>query len=221
MGTSDKLLWFSSISLESVILFRAFYTGLAARYRLFYSYFGVVLIFELIRFYCLHFSPNDYFLLYWSTELFVALASFAVVVEIFRQTLGHYGGVARLMKTSLQVGVPVTLAYVVLLPRGSNSFPRFVADFGRDLRYVQAVFVVVILWLLTRYRIPMGRNLLGLIIGYSFWLAFDVSILTLLSLPGNQSSPAIRWMSSVSYVATLVIWCFTLWSMDSEPFAPK
>jgi len=39
---------------------------------------------------------------------------------------------------------------------GFASLSRAIADLGRDLRYVEAAILLVMLWLLMRYRIPLG-----------------------------------------------------------------
>jgi hypothetical protein len=92
---------------------------------------------------------------------------------------------------------------------------------GRDLRYVEAGVLLVMLWLFVRYRILLGRNLLGLIIGYSFWVGLNVVNLAFWFLPGNGFSILLRGLLPATYLITLSIWCVTLWSAQPEPVQPS
>jgi hypothetical protein len=76
------------------------------------------------------------------------------------------------------------------------------------------------LWLFARYRIPFGRNLLGLTAGNAFWVGLNVLNLALWSLPGNGVSLLLRSLLPASYLVTLGIWCATLWSARPDPVQP-
>jgi hypothetical protein len=91
---------------------------------------------------------------------------------------------------------------------------------GRDLRYVEAVVLLLMLWLLLRYRIPLGRNLLGLSIGYSFWVGINVVNLAFWFVPENEFSNVLRGLLPATYLSTLGVWCVTLWSAYPEPVQP-
>jgi len=74
--------------------------------------------------------------------------------------------------------------------------------------------------LFSLYRIPAGRNLKGLIVGYGFFIALSVVNLAFVFQPENPLAPLARKLASVSYLVTLVIWCGALWTLHPEPFAP-
>jgi len=54
-----------------------------------------------------------------------------------------------------------------LVQGGFSSISRALADLSRNLRYVEAGILLVMMWLFVRYRIALGRNRLGVMIGYS------------------------------------------------------
>jgi hypothetical protein len=160
---------------------------------------------------------------YWPTELATILASYAVIIEIFRWSTRHKPGIRRLTQNALLIVFTLTLAYAAsdFVQGRLGSLSHAIADLGRDLRYVEAGILLVMLWLFLRYRIPLGRSLLGLIIGYSFWVGLNVVNLAFWFLPGNEFSILLRGLLPATYLITLSIWCVTLWSAHPEPVQPS
>jgi hypothetical protein len=220
MGTN--FIWWSAIALEAAILFRSAPSALLKKYPLFYAYIGCVLLIEVLRF-CSHtFTPNFYPAFFWHTEPVTIVASYAVILDIFRKGLRHNPGVARRAQKLLLVVFVIALTYAAsdLLHGGFASMPRATADLGRYLRYVEGALLFMMLWLFGRYRISLGRNLLGLTIGYSLLVGLDVINLALLSFPGNELSIGLRKLVPITYLLTLIIWCASLWSSQPNPVTP-
>ena len=96
-----------------------------------------------------------------------------------------------------------------------------ILELGRDLRYVEGGVLLAMLGFLAHYRVSLGRNLLGLIIGYSFWVGINVVNLSLWFLPGNEFSILLRASLPATYVIALAIWCVTLWSAQTECVQPS
>ena len=227
VSMTANLIWWSAIALEAVILLQASRTHLIRKYALFYSYIGIVLLADILRLCCHQFAPNLYPTFYWQTEFVTIVASYAVMLEIFRQSVRHNPGVARLTRNLLAIVFCLTLTYASLnlLQDGftsgfTSSLPRATADLGRYFRYVEGALLLGMLWLFARYRIPFGRNLLGLTAGNAFWVGLNILNLALWSLPGNGVSFLLRSLLSASYLATLAIWCATLWSAQPDPVQP-
>jgi hypothetical protein len=218
-----NLIWWSAIALEAVILLRGRTVGLLKKYPLFYAYIACVLVKEIIGLLTSQLAPNSYESVYWPTELATILASYAVIIEIFRWSTRHKPGIRRLTQNALLIVFTLTLAYAAsdFVHGGFGSLSHAIADLGRDLRYVEAGILLVMLWLFARYRIPLGRNLLGLIIGYSFWVGLNVVNLAFWFLPGNGFSILLRGLLPATYLITLSIWCVTLWSAHPEPVQPS
>lgn len=220
---SLDFVWYGAIALEAVILVRAAFTHLIRKYILFYSYIGLVFLADIIRLCCNQFAPHLYPTVYWQTELITIVASYAVMLEIFRQSVRHNPGVARLTRNFLAILFCLTLTYASLnLLQGgfTSSLARVTADMGRYLRYVEGALLLGMLWLFARYRVPLGRNLLGLTGGNAFWVGLNILNLALWSLPGNGVSVLLRRLLPASYLVTLGIWCATLWSAQPDPVQP-
>jgi multisubunit Na+/H+ antiporter MnhE subunit len=152
-------------------------------------------------------------------ELATVVASFAVIVEIFRGSVRHNPGIVRFIQNALLMAFGITAFYVCLSFSygGLTSIFRGIEQLGRDLRFVEGGLVIALLWLLVRYRITLGRNLLGLIVGYSFWIGINLTDFAFLPAPGDETSRFLRVIVPASYAVTLAVWCTTLWSAQPEP----
>ena len=224
VSMSADFIWWGAIGLEAVILFRASCTRLIRKYALFYAYVALVLLADILRLCCYQLTPNLYPTLYWQTELVTIVASYAVMIEIFRQSVRHNPGVARLIRNLLLIIFCLTLSYLslnVLRDGFTSSVPRATADMGRYLRYVEGMLLLGMLWLFARYRIRFGRNVLGLIVGNAFWVGLNIANLAFWSLRGNELSILLRKLLPASYVVTLGIWCASLWSAQPDPVQPE
>lgn len=217
----SSFVWSLSIALELALLTRGF-AGLVRKYALFYAYIGCVLAKDLTCLICYTFAPNLYAKVFWPTELITIVASFAVIIEIFRGSVRHNPGIVRFTQTFLVIAFALTTFYVLVdsLQRGSTTAYRAIAELGRDLRLLEGALLIVLLWLFVRYGIALGRNLLGLIIGYSFWIGVNLMDFAFL-YTGNGSSVFLRSLVPACYVITLAIWCSTLWAVQTEPAQPE
>ena len=217
-----NVVWCVGTSLVAVLLIRGALTGLLRRYPFFYAYISSVLLKEVVGLWSYRFAPSLYQPLYWLTELATIVVSYAIIVEIFRAGLRHNPGIANNSQKLLISIFVLTFSYAatdLLHGRFASAF-RAIAELGRDLRYIEGALLLVVLWLFIQYRISLGRNLLGLIAGYSFWVGFNVVNLMLWFLPGNGVSVLLRRMLPITYVATLGIWCVALWSSQPEATKP-
>ena len=217
-----QIIWWVGTSLTAVILIRGGLARNSTRYPLFYCYIGSVLLKEIVGLFCYQFYPHLYRPAYWLTELATIVASYAVMVEIFRHSLRHNPGISRKGQKLLLAAFAITVSYAAtgLLHGRFADATRAIAEVGRDLRYIEGALLLLLLWLFVRYRILLGPNLLGLIVGYSFWVGLNVINLAIVFLPDNEFSTLARRLEPVTYVATLTIWCAALWSSRPEPVQP-
>jgi hypothetical protein len=79
---------------------------------------------------------------------------------------------------------------------------------------VQIAATLVLTAVVLVYRIPISRNLKGIIFGYGFYLGTVVMNLTFLGILGERVQLASSRIQAVSYTATLAIWNAALWSYE-------
>lgn len=208
--------------MEALLLVRGSKQKLFARYPLFYSYIACVLLIEILRLYWYKTQLDSYQTAYWYTELLMVLIGYGVISEIYRRSLEHHPGVAHRAQRILLAVFIVTLVEVAVdtFTGPSGSWVLAIAKLGRDLRYVELALWMVILALFSLYRIPAGRNLKGLILGYGFFITVRVANLAFVFHPAKWFSSIAPRLPSLTYLITLTIWCAALWSRFPEPGPP-
>lgn len=206
-------------SAEVLLLVRSIQGNFYKRYPTFYFYLGSVLIVSLLRFTVALFHPNSYPAFYWYSQYFAATIGYAVILEIYSQAFEKYRGAVRVAKGFLFcILAAVVVKIVAGAVSGSGWFSgETMAGVERDMRALQAALLLVIIAVLAYYRIPTGRNLMGIVAGYTFYVATTVVSVGFGSLPGFGSRPGWRSVIPVAYLATLSIWCFALWSYQPNP----
>src|SRR6267143_5808870 len=189
------------------------------RYPTFYFYVGSVLIVSLLRFAVFTFRPSSYPAFYWYTQYFAATVGYAVILEIYSQIFKKYRGAVRIANGLLLCILAAVILKIVAGAGSGSGWPpgNTMAALERDMRALQSVLLFVIIALLAYYKVPIGRNVIGIVGGYSFYVATSVMALGFGSLPGFGSRPAWRSALPIAYLATLMIWSFALWSYHANP----
>jgi hypothetical protein len=219
-----NLVWSSAVVLEVTVLFRGWKAGLLGKYSYFYACIAWFLLRDALCFWAYRQSLELYRTIYWDTNLVTIAASFGICFKIFRDALRHSPGVARAMQKLLLVVFVITLTYAasdLLHFHGKvSAIVRAVASLALYLSYLEAALLLVMLWLFGRYRIALGRNLLGLIAGFSLWVAFDVMMLYSLFHPSDLNAIGLRRLGPITFVLALMVWCAGFWRLQPEPAEP-
>ncbi len=214
-----QILWWIGNATEAFILVRSVKGKLYGKYPAFYFYLSTVLFIELLRFATYTLQPSLHRVLYWYTEYVAATIGYAVILEIYRQALKSSPGAARIARTFL-LGMLAAVILKVMVNALSGpvwSPAATSAELERNLRTVQLLLLFGIVALLAYYRIPTGRNLKGITLGYSFYVLACVMSLAFGSLPDYALRSAWRLVQPVAFLAALFIWSGTLWSYQPSP----
>ena len=203
------------IVLMGLIIGRAIRGKLLLKYPLFYLYLSYVFIQSVICFAVFYWSKSNYARVYWTTESVAVILGCGVIWEIYTQTLALYAGAAKLAKAALLVAMLIAVTRILIQPRanrGTLFAGEITAELDRNMREIQAVFLSLILALLLYYSIPLGRNLKGMIAGYTLYigaLIFGLAFRTYLRVEFQ--------LAPVAYTSTLGIWCSSLWFYSPNP----
>ncbi len=214
-----EILRWTANSAVILLLVRSTQGRFYRRYPTFYFYLGSVLIVSLLRFAVFTFRASSYPAFYWYSQYFAATIGYAVILEIYSQAFKKYRGAVRVANGLLLCILAAVILNIVAGAASGSAWPpgETMAALERDMRALQSVLLFVIIALLAYYKVPIGRNLIGIVVGYSFYVATSVMSLGFGSLPGFGSRPGWRSVSPIAYLATLLIWCFTLWSYYNNP----
>jgi len=213
----SAFIWWGSIALEVVLVGRAWQCGLLRRYPLFYGYIFFVVAEDFLRLATVK-NTELYNYAYWISEFLAIAAGCAVVFEIYRLALYSYPGAARVIRNVLMF--VFAMAFAKGLANGLN-FHRWRAEASalgveRIVRTVQGIAILALVTLFLAYSIPFGKNLRGILLGYSLFIAWRIVCLTFVAAQGRDF-----WFYaySASYVVVLSLWLAHLWSYEPVPEA--
>jgi hypothetical protein len=212
-------IWWAGIFLEAAILLRGICCRSFVKYTYFYTYISCVLIVDLTRYFVFKYDAPAFRNWYWSTEFLSVAIGYGVILEIVRQTLARYQGPARFGSRILWTSFFAVLAYVAYKSATVTNWsaPATGAELERDLRTVQAFVLAGILILISHYRIEIGQNLKGMILGYGAFIAFSVMNLAVQAYAGPPVREFSRGVQSYSFFIPLLVWVITLWSFHPAP----
>jgi hypothetical protein len=220
-----QVIWWSSIALESLLLFRAFRGKLKSRFPAFYFYIAFVLLQDLVCFAIARRfpGPDDYNHAYWTAEFLCVLVSCGIVLEIYRVGLAPYPGAARMARRILGLVfvlvVVKTIVNVAIDPRWWTAATATGVE--GTLRAIQGAAIVSLVALFLFYSIPFGRNLRGIVLGYGLFVCWSVVCLTLASSAGHTLHNWLGFLYSASYPVFLALWLVPLWSYESIPLPQR
>ena len=182
----------------------------------FYSYMILTALLGLLRLYIYAFQPSEYMALYWWTQFLIVGAGFGVTWEIFGLTLRCYPGVrnlARFLVTSVFLVVVAPLLLTVL----SGQFALGVMSLERNIRAVEITLLLSLVVLVMYYRLPIGRNLFGLFLGYGLFLTSHIVALFLHNTLGPSAQSWLNLFRQICELLVVFIWLATLWNEHPVP----
>ena len=211
--------WGLGLALEGLLLVRAIFGDLFRRYPLFYFYVGWVLALSAVRLIIYVAEPTFYRAFYWYTQPFSVLVGCGLVWEIYRQALGRYPGAARMARNLLLFVLLVVLSKILVTAWNGPGWWQAgtTAQLERDMRTVQGILLIALIFVLAHYEIPLGRNLKGMILGYALFISTSVIDLTLRLFLGDSFQKSWQYLQPIFYLAALSVWGFTLWSYQTVP----
>ncbi len=214
----SQFIWWGSDALEVLLLIRAWQGGLLFRYPLFYAYIFFVVVQDVPRFLTLRWNENAYGYVYWTTEYLAVAAGCAVVYEIYRIALYSYPGAARIIRNVLMFVFAMAFAKGLANATNVHQWWEEATALGveRTVRTVQGIAIIALVSLFLAYSIPFGKNLRGILLGYSLFIAARVICLTFVPAQGRDF-----WFYaySGSYLVVLSLWLAHLWSYHAVPEA--
>jgi hypothetical protein len=212
------MLW-GGILLLTGVLCRIIWAKLLARYPFFSAYLAFVLCRSPLLLCLRPVTSDGYRLCYWISEFVCAVLAFGVTWEIYSQTLAPYPGVRKMARTLMGVLLVAVGAKAMVQVWGNplRNLGSTVVDFERDLRVVQMLLLLGLVGLVAHYALPMGKNIVSILIGYGLYLGFRVVLLTVLSDLGRAYHPVVSLALQGAWNLSVIIWCVGMWSYSDTP----
>jgi hypothetical protein len=223
LGNSNVMLnvmiWSVGIFLEILLLVRGFQEKLYRQFPIFYLYLLFVMLNDVVSMGVYRWVPNYYLQVYWVTQFLSLAIGSGIIFEIYRVALRSFPGAARMTRYVLLIVFGAIFAKALTIPSGGVFTWLAAASImlERNLRIVQALAIVTLGLLFLWYAIPFGKNLKGILFGYSLFIGLSIVQFTLWRYSLEQIKPFWSYAQPVCYLLVMGIWVRTLWFADSLP----
>jgi hypothetical protein len=205
--------------LEGVLILRGAGSRVFRVFPLFYSYIiycfcgflGMYLIYWL--------DPQIYPTAYWIGYLVSILAEFMILVEISDQIFRPFPAIRNLGR-ALTVLISAALGLLYILPTILRSASRSLAlpDFALRASVTKAIILAVLFYVARHYGSQLGRNVGGLMLGFSIYMAINVAMMASAKAFGSALSAHILWvMAPLASALCLLVWTISLWELAPMP----
>jgi hypothetical protein len=208
--------------LEFLILLRLIKGKNYSNYPYFFAYVACVLFSSISGYIVSARYPSIYGYWYWGFEFLCVILGYSVILEIIEKGLASYEGarVAARVAGYLVFGGIFCVTIAQWLGEAHFVIASNSAEVEKDLRAAELILLISILAVISYYRVPLGKNLRGIILGYGLVVTSVVMDGALRSYKGDSFQAIFSGIRVYSYIASLIIWTVALWSVYPNPI-PK
>ncbi len=203
------------IAFEAVLIWRAARGGFFSKFPLFHSYIAYMFSGAVVCMLTLWLRPEAYANVYWFYFLIIVLAEFGVLVEVSDLIFEPHAAVRQLARL-LIVGLCIASLLLSILPAVLETRPLGVT-FLNLVKLSALLKVVAIAALLSTalfYRIPLGRNVSGIMLGFAVYLSVAIANYAAAAEFGKADADVLSWLHRGSYAMCLLIWTISLWRYE-------
>jgi hypothetical protein len=227
--------FFQGVSIlgSALTALKLFHTGLYKRYHVFFAYFVFRIPYMtaslvLTNLTGLHggagIKSDLYFYLFFCSEPFFLLAYILMVMELYQLVLERYKGLYTLGRWAMYGAILIsgTISILTLLPKIGASMPEpskwlfyeVGAERGVDLALV--IFILLIVWFLSKYPVPLSRNVVTHTVIYSVFFLSDALVLLWRTLLGYHVNDIFNVVSSAISSGCAIAWWLMLSAKGEE-----
>jgi hypothetical protein len=218
MPSLSLAIWITGIVLEAVLLLRGRQERTLSRFPLFFSYIGYALAGSLVAFPVYWLLPNFYPTYYWFYFLVSLLAEFAVVAEISDQIFAPLPAI-RWLGRFIVFGISALSLVLYILPSLLRPKPSDAAflDLTLRLSLAKASIIVVVMAAVRYYRLPLKRNVAGLMLGFGLYLGICIAVYSAAASFGKFYARVLWFASPLGFMICLLVWTIALWWREPIP----
>ncbi|HEV2351414.1 MAG TPA: hypothetical protein VG028_16390 [Terriglobia bacterium] len=216
MKSAATVVGIIAITLEAGLLFRAWRERFLSQFPLFYSYVTYVLTWSLITFPIYFLVPRIYPSVYWFFYLMMITAEFAVIAEASDHIFSTYPMIRRLGRL-LTGAICLFLFAVYVIPPLTLNQPsgKALIELYKRMSLTKAVLIIALLAVARLYKLQVGRNVSGLMLGFIAFLAVNIANASLVQSYGwAVYFKAYTLIEPLAFVLALSIWCVALWRYE-------
>jgi len=217
----QRTFWILNVMAVAVVVWRLYSAGLHRIYRFFFA----ALLFATLRsILLLPFDPKSptYYTIWVATEPILWLSYVLVVFELYSLVLKHYRGiysVGRIFFFAAVATSAIASALTVLLTMtgtlGARPLLHYYALLERGIVTSLAIFLLLLLTLVTWFPVPLSRNLLIHCSVYTAYFFADNVIILYWHVSGTAGEATTHWATIYRLSAALV--CYFCWAFLLSP----
>lgn len=206
------------VFLELMLLARGLSARVFTRYYFFYIYICSSLVGTLAAVAIHASSPGSFAKWYWPIQFVTLIFGYGILLEILNHVLAPYPGAEKFARTSGLVAFAATFCFALIAPLVMPAWSAStVLEFERDSRFVQCIFIFVLLAVILYYAIPMGRNMKGMLVGYGLYIATSMMSLAIRAYGSASLMEVWRTIQPLSFDVSMFVWLVALWSYCPNP----
>lgn len=206
-----------------LVLLKLITSGLFRRYRIFFLYWLFLIPYDILPL-VLSVKSDWYFYCWVVYQPIIWILYIWVTLELYRLILENHRGLYSLGRWVMYLGVAVSVAASVLslvpkitpaMPQTSRAMYYYLAT-GRGVTLGLVTFLVLMFLFLSRYPVPMSRNLvahLGIFTAFFFSTYLAFLLRTVFGLTANDETDL--FFSAVA-AACIYMWFFLLTPKGEE-----
>jgi hypothetical protein len=206
----------SLFMLGPILVIRAVQGKYLFRFPVFYSYIVYMVVSGAIVTGLYLAGSAHYPVAWWFRHVLSLLVEFAVVVEISDHLFSPYPAIRQLGRV-LVAGICVTFFFLYILPSLMEVRPTSITilDLAKRTSLTKAAAIVILIAAARYYRLPFGKNVAGMMVGFSFYLAVNVANFALAETYGRQLyAQTLSTILRLSYSLCLLVWTVSLWRYE-------
>lgn len=201
--------------LEGLLILRGAGIRVFRVFPLFYSYIIYIFCSSLGMYLIYWLRPQLYPSAFWICYLVNIVVEFTVLAEISDQVFRPFPAIRNLGRAStVLIAAGFGLLYILPSLRWSGDRSLALLDFTLRASLTKAIILVVLFYVARRYGSPLGRNVAGLMLGFSIYVAINVAIMAGAQVFGEVLFARVLWvMPPLASVLCLLVWTISLWEL--------
>ena len=188
------------------------------RFPFFYSYLGCGFCGTVALFLVSRLRHDAYPYVYWLYFLLGIVVEFAVLVEISDHLFEPFPAIRQLGRL-LTITISLGLGLVYILPTilHSHGGQSVLLDFALRASLTKAMILGALLLAAHHYGLRIGKNVAGLILGFSIYLGVNVANFAAEQIFSHLYAKILWVMSPIAYTLCSAIWLIALWDFVPMP----
>jgi len=208
------------VALVVVACKRRLYTQL----KFFFAYIVLVPITE-IGAWWVSFTPwfyaSSYNYVFWPVQFVLSLFRLLTIAEIARRTLRGYPAVWAFAWRALSIAAILLSSWTTYSAfQYAHHFRRFLVIPGERFEMMQAILLLLLLFLGVYYRVQVSQLYRWVLIGICIYSSVQVANNQFLLLNKLSADSIFTYIRRGSFIAPVAIWTYAVWRWGNTPAQP-